>query len=120
MNHLSGRSERRAKDRRQSQRRADAVRRARDPRWGNSAELVGFRIAAADRTIGKVADFCIEEESLVITELVVVARRLLVGRKRIFVPLDAIERIDWPNRKVYLRSTWREVRRWSESSVSPC
>ena len=83
--------------------------------WQTSAELIGYAIEAADGPVGRVADFWLEEESAVITEIVVITRRrLLPLQKRVFVPVSAIERIDWAERKIYLRPTRKELRQWSK------
>jgi hypothetical protein len=109
--------ERRVEQRRRFQRRAADGRRsgayALDLRWAASSDIVGYAIEAADGAIGRVADFCLEEESLTVTEIVAIVRR----QRRILVPLSAIERIDWPQRKVYLRATRQEIRRWSKSGT---
>ena len=55
-----------------------------------------------------------------ITELVVLARRRLMRQKRIFVPLESVERIDWPNRTLYLRPSWQDVTRASDDTRRPC
>lgn len=81
--------------------------------WRTSAEIIGYAVEAADGRLGRVADFCIEEESSVITEIVVVARGLSPMQKGVVVPLNAIERIDPRGRKIYLRPTRDELRRWS-------
>jgi sporulation protein YlmC with PRC-barrel domain len=81
--------------------------------WRTSAEIIGYAVEAADGRLGRVADFCIEKESSVVTEIVVVTRRLLPMQKRVVVPLNAIERIDPRERKIYVRPTRDELRRWS-------
>jgi hypothetical protein len=113
--------ERRVDERRLSQRRITERRlplRDWDARWRSSVDIIGYSVEAADSAIGRIADFGVEEESLIVTEIVVVARRLLPGRSRFFVPLSAIERIDWRQRKVYVRPTREEIRRWSERECS--
>jgi hypothetical protein len=81
--------------------------------WRSSAEILGFRVQAADGALGRVEDFCVEEESSVITAMVV------CGRGRLFVvPLDAIARVDWSTRRVYLRPARAQIRRWSGATAA--
>ena len=56
-------------------------------------EVMGYRIQAADGYIGRVAD------------------------GHVFVPLNAIERIDKGERKIYVTPTREEVRRGSRRSL---
>ena len=123
MNHERLAGNRRAHERRVSRRRAvdggfsvasDAA-----MLWRSSAEILGFGVQAADGALGRVEDFCVEEECSVITAIIVSARHRLSGQRRLFVPLSAIERIDWQGRKVYLRPARAEVRRWSWAACPP-
>ena len=105
---MADQADRRAVERRQSERRAvEALDfRAVDASGHLSqggAEIIGYRIEAPDGYLGRAADFCIEEESSVVTGLLVTTRRRLLGGRRIFVPLSAIERIDSQLRKIYVR-----------------
>jgi hypothetical protein len=87
--------------------------------WRTSAEILGYSVEAADGAVGRVEDFCIEEESSVITAMVVRARGALPRQRRLRLPLSAIERVDWQRRKVYLRPACAEIRRWSEAACPP-
>lgn len=114
---------RRAHERRVSQRRAAAGERPlpcdSEAIWRTSAEILGYSVEAADGALGRVEDFCFEEESAVVTAIVVRARRLMPRTKCLVVPLSAIERIDWLGRKVHLRSARAEVRQWSRAACPP-
>jgi uncharacterized protein YrrD len=99
--------ERRAADRRRSERRAICV----DGIWRSSAEMLGFAVEASDGVVGTVADLCCEGESAGVTGLVVATRSLLPGRRRLLVPLGAIAAIDSDRRKIRVRSTRAEIRR---------
>jgi hypothetical protein len=76
------------------------------------AEIIGYRIEAADGDIGRVADFCLEEESSVVTGLLASS-----GSSRVFVPLNAIDRIDQREKTIYVTPTREEVRRGSRRSA---
>jgi hypothetical protein len=113
---MTGRADRRSVERRRSQRRG--ANGFSNPvffggTWCTGAEIIGYAIEATDGPIGRVADLCVEEESSVVTGMVVITRRLLPLQKRVFVPLNAIERVDAPGRKIYLRRMRHEVKEWS-------
>jgi hypothetical protein len=76
------------------------------------AEVIGYRIQAADGYVGRAEDFCVEEESSVVTGLLTTA-----GSGHVFVPLNAIERIDKSEKKIYVTPTREEVRRGSRRST---
>jgi PRC-barrel domain len=103
---MAGETVRRSVERRQAQRRTvnalDFL----------GAEVIGYRIQAADGYIGRAEDFCVEEESSVVTGLLVTT-----GSGRVFVPLNAIERIDKRERKIYVTPTRDEVRQGSRRST---
>ena len=114
-------TDRRALERRQADRRAAnaldfrGLAAAGDGALG--AEIIGYRIEAPDGYVGHAADFCVEEESSVVTGILAKTRRLLPGGRRVFVPLNAIERIDPREKKIYVRPTRDEVRRGSRNST---
>lgn len=93
-------AERRGGDRRGAQRRIEAGAPAADIRgWRGCAGIIGFDVLEDSVRLGRVKDFRLEEESAAITDLVIAAR----GRKRLYVPLSAVARIDWQARTLYLR-----------------
>lgn len=71
-------------------------------------EVIGYRIQAADGYVGRAEDFCVEEESSVVTGLLAGT-----GSGHVFVPLNAIERIDKSEKTIYVTRTRDEVRRGS-------
>jgi hypothetical protein len=100
-----GQTNRRSLERRQAQRRTvtalDLL----------GEEVIGYRIQAADGYIGRVEDFCVEEESSVVTGLLATS-----GSGHVFVALNAIERIDKGEQKIYVTPTREDVRRGSRRS----
>ena len=76
-------------------------------------EIIGYRIEAPDGYVGRAADFCVEEEGSVVTGLLAKTRRFWPGGKPVFVPLNAIARIDPREKKIYVTPTRDEVRRGS-------
>ena len=99
---MAGQTDRRSVERRRAQRRAmnvlDVL----------GAEILGYRIEAADGDVGRAEDFCVEEESSVVTGLLATT-----ASGRVFVPLNMIERIDQREKKIYVTPTRDEVRRGS-------
>ena len=63
-------------------------------------------LEAADGPIGEVADLVMEEETCAVTELVVDS-----GGNSLLVPLGAVARIDWPQRRMYVELTREEILR---------
>ncbi len=113
-------SNRRSVERRQSDRRAGEELNFRGFAQfgdiaGGGAEIIGYRIEAPDGQIGRAVDFCVEEEGSVVTGLLAAPRRILPTRKRIFVPLSAIERIDGRAKKIYVRPRREELMRGSRT-----
>jgi hypothetical protein len=90
---MANESERRSADRRQSDRRGAS----------HGDDILGYRVVAADGEVGRAADFCFEHESWVVTGVLVAPRRFPPTRRRYFVPLNAIERIDQRARTIYVR-----------------
>lgn len=91
-----------------------AEQRARESHVRSSAEVVGYRIRAADGDIGHVEDFLLDEESWAIRDMVVDTRNWLPGKKVLVSPA-AISDIDWANREVHVRLTREELKRSPES-----
>ena len=101
--------ERRSAERRRAQRRVTFA----NLSFGD--EIIGYRVHAADGYVGRVAEFCVEEESWVVTGILATMRRPLPGSRYAFVPLTLIERIDPGEKKIYVTPTREEVRRGSRS-----
>lgn len=79
----------------------------------STAEVVGYRIHAADGEIGHVEDFLVDDQSWAIAGVVVDTRNWLPGKK-VRVPPQAIEHVDWRNREVSVRVTREELKRAPE------
>ena len=113
----AGHTNRRSTERRQADRRgANALDFRGLAPFGDAsigAEIIGYRIEAPDGHVGRVADFCVEEESSVVTGLLARTRRFLPGGKHVFVPLNCIARMDHREKKIYVTPTRDEVRRGS-------
>ena len=103
-----GVAERRSRERRLAERRS--VRRSLSIGSSPVGDITGFQALAADGPAGRVEELCCEHDSLIVTDLVVVMRRVLVSR-RIFVPVSMIERVDMRRRAVYLRYTRAQMLR---------
>lgn len=104
---MTGQTDRRSIERRQSRRRTGFE----DlPRGG--AELIGYRIEAPDGYVGRAADFCVEEEGWAVTGLLATMRGQAPSA-RIFVPLNAIDRIDQRAKKIFVTPAREELRRGS-------
>lgn len=107
---MAAQPERRLAERRQADRR-------KAKRRDFGAEVIGYRIEARDGYVGRAVDFCVEQESSVVTGLVAKTRWLLLGSRRIFVPLTAIQRIDPREETIYVAPTREEVRRGSRRTA---
>jgi hypothetical protein len=81
--------------------------------------IIGYRIEAPDGYVGRAVDFCVEEESSVVTGLLAKTGRLLPWGRRVFVPLSAIERIDPAAKKIYVGPAREEVRSGSRRNSRP-
>ena len=76
-------------------------------------DVLGYRVVAPDGEVGRAADFCFEHESWVVTGVLVAPRGFLPTRRRVFVPLNAIERIDQRARTIHVRLGRAELSRGS-------
>jgi hypothetical protein len=112
---MAGQTDRRSAERRQSERRS-GVGLDFHGLPGAGAEILGYAIEARDGYLGRAADFCVEEESSVVTGLLATTRRLLFITGRVFVPLSAIDRIDQRARKIYVRPSRDELKRGSRKA----
>ena len=115
---IAGPTNRRSAERRQSDRRSERALDFRglaqlDELAGGGAEVIGYRIQAPDGDVGRAVDLCIEEEGWVVTGLLAAPRRLFPTKRRIFVPLSAIERIDQRAKTIYVRVGREELARGS-------
>jgi uncharacterized protein YrrD len=76
----------------------------------SSAEIVGYRVEAADGELGHVDDFVFDDQSWAIADLLIDTRSWLPGGK-VRVPPSAVEDIDWSGRRVKVRMTREALRR---------
>lgn len=67
-------------------------------------QIEGYLIHATDGEIGHVKDFIVEFDSWLITSLVIDTRNLLSGRK-VLLPTEKIQRIDWADSEVYINDS---------------
>ena len=81
--------------------------------------MIGYRIEASDGPIGKVTDFCVEEEGWAVSGLLADPRGVLRTSRRIFVPLSAIERVDQAAMKIYVRPSRDQIARGSRKQPRP-
>jgi hypothetical protein len=77
-----------------------------DEPWRCGTEMIGAMLEAADGPIGEVADLVMEEETCAVTGLVVGTEE-----NAVLVPLAAVARVDWPQRRMYVSMTREEILR---------
>ncbi|HZO02167.1 MAG TPA: PRC-barrel domain-containing protein [Burkholderiales bacterium] len=82
---------------------------ASDPHLRSSEVVGGCRVEARDGAIGHVEDFIVDGENWNIAGLVVATTNWLPG-KRVLIDPQAVERIDWPYRRVHVRLTRKAIR----------
>jgi hypothetical protein len=82
---------------------------ASDPHLRSSEVVAGCRVEARDGAIGHIEDFIVDGENWTIAGLVVATTNWLPG-KRVLVEPQAVERIDWPYRRVHVRLTRKAIR----------
>jgi hypothetical protein len=74
-----------------------------------TSEIHGFHIVAADGAIGHVDDFLVDEGARNLRYLVVDTSNWIGGRS-VLIASDAIERIDSPEKKIFVRLTRAQIR----------
>lgn len=72
-----------------------------DPHLRSSAIVIGYAVHALDGAAGHVEDIFIDVEAWTVAGLVVDTGQLLPG-KRVRVAPAAVQRIEWPQRKLHL------------------
>lgn len=72
-----------------------------DPHLRSTKEVTGYHIQARDGEIGHMEDFIISDETWKIQYMVVDTRNWLPGKK-VLLALDWIERVSWPEAKVFV------------------
>ncbi len=93
----------------QTSAQADAERAAGDSHLRSAAEVSGYDIAASDGTVGHVEGFLFDERSWQIRYVVVDTRNWLPGR-RVLIPPEWIESVDWAARQARVRLTREAVK----------
>ncbi len=92
---------------------ADRLRRddrnAGDSHLRSANEVEGYHIEALDGSLGHVEDFLFDDEAWFIESIVVDTRNWLPGRK-VMVPPDWIEEVDWSQRAAHLKADREEIR----------
>jgi sporulation protein YlmC with PRC-barrel domain len=81
-----------------------------DPHLRSSIEVFGYALEASDGGIGRVEDLVVETDTWTISDLLVDANTWLPGGKVVIAP-EAVESIDWPNKKVRVRLSREQVQR---------
>src|SRR5678815_2334508 len=72
-----------------------------------SSYMRGFHVQAKDGEIGHVTEFLVDESWFV--RYVVIDTSNWIGGKHVVVPSSAVEKVDSPGRKLFLRLTRAEV-----------
>jgi hypothetical protein len=85
------------------------ARAANDPHLRSSEVVGGCRVQARDGAIGHIEDFIVDAENWTVAGLVVATTNWLPG-KRVLIEPHAVERIDWPYRKVHVGLTRQAIR----------
>jgi sporulation protein YlmC with PRC-barrel domain len=87
----------------------EAERKARESHLHSSGEVIGHAIAAIDGPIGHVEDLLVDDEDWSVADLVVDTRNWLPGKK-VVVPPDVVEAIDWSSGDVRVRMLRDQVK----------
>lgn len=80
-----------------------------DSHLRSSAEVIGYAIEARDGTLGRVADFAVDDHTWAIREVIVDTRTWWPGGEVRVAPQE-VERIDWGEGKMHLRVTREELK----------
>lgn len=70
----------------------------------STRQISGYLVHATDGEIGHVKDFIIDLDKRIITDLLIDTRNLIPGRK-VLLPTENIERIEWADSEVYVNVT---------------
>ncbi len=85
-----------------------------DPYLRSTREVMGYHIQAQDGEIGHVEDFIINDETWRIQYMVVDTRNWLPGKK-VLVALEWIEKVSWPEAKVFVGLARETIKNSPES-----
>ena len=83
---------------------------AADVHLRSSTKVSGYKIQAADDSIGHVKDFIFDDESWTIRYLVVDTRNWWPGGTKVLFATHWIDRIDWASESVYVSLTREQVK----------
>ena len=87
-----------------------------DPHLRSTADVTGHHIQATDGEIGHVADFILDEDFWAIRYMVVETKNWLPG-KHVLISPRWIERVSWPEFKVFVNLSREAVRNAPEFSA---
>ena len=90
-------------------RKAQEQAEAGDAHLRSGREVIGYQIEARDGALGSVDDFVVDERSWGIRDVVVDTKPWWPGGQ-VFVHPEYVERIDWGERKMYVRLTREELK----------
>lgn len=88
-----------------------------EPRLRSAEEVAGYHIHATDGEIGHVEDFIVDDNSWIISYMVVDTRNWLPGRKVLVAP-GWIDRVDWAENMVYVDLSRENVKNSPEYNPS--
>jgi hypothetical protein len=91
-----------------------------DPNLRSMEAVKGYHIQAPDGEIGHVEDFIVDDETWSIRYMIVNTRNWLPG-KRVLISPHWIERMSWPEAKVFVfpsRESIRQAPEYSEESLT--
>ena len=75
-----------------------------DPHLRSAQEVTGYYIEATDGEIGHVEDFLVDDESWAIRYMLIDTKNWWPGKKVVVSP-DWIERVSWPESRVYVNKS---------------
>jgi hypothetical protein len=75
-----------------------------DPHLRSAKEVAGYHVEASDGAIGHVETFLVDDRTWQIQSIVIDTRNWLPGR-HVSIDPSIVDRVDWPQRQVYVRAT---------------
>jgi hypothetical protein len=72
-------------------------------------EVAGYGIEATDGTVGRVDDFVFEDDSWKIRYLLAATRDWWPG-KRVLIGVEWVDRVSWPDKRVFVEVTREQVK----------
>lgn len=87
-----------------------------DPNLRSAAAVTGYHIETVDGTLGHVTDFKVDDRSWAIRDLVVEAGHWYSGKEVLISPWK-VERISYPESKVFVMLTKEDIRQTAEHDV---